>query len=62
MKLCNDKSRYNQPTIAFLENTDLHAMIMKDMEKGYSKRAVAKRNGIDFRRLRILMKYLGKED
>jgi len=60
MKLHNNKSRYNRPTILLLENTDLHANILEDMEKGYSKRMVASRNGLDYRRLMILLRFLGK--
>ena len=60
MILHNNKSRYNRPTILLLENTDLHASILTEMEKGYSKRVIASRNGIDYRRLMILLRYLGK--
>ena len=60
MKLHNNKSRYNRPTILLLENAELHSSILSDLEKGYSKREIASRNGIDYRRLMILLRFLGK--
>ena len=59
--LYNNASRYNQQTIDFLENTNLHHEIMADVERGYSRRAVARRNGINTRQLRLLLKYLEKD-
>ena len=59
MKLHNDSSRYNQQTSDFLENEDLHRQILEDVDRGYSRRAVARRNGINPRQLLILMKHLG---
>ena len=56
--LCNNASRLNQQTIDFLEKTELHEVIMADVRRGYSHRAVARRNGINTRQLRLLLKYL----
>ena len=60
--LYNNASRYNQQTIDFLENTHLHHEIMTDVKRGYSRRAVARRNGINTRQLRLLLKYLEKDE
>jgi hypothetical protein len=62
MKLCNDASRYNQQTIDFLENTAIHREILADVQRGYSSRSVARRNGINTRQLRILLRYLQKDE
>jgi len=62
MKLCNDASRYNQQTIDFLENTAIHREILADVKRGYSSRSVARRNGINTRQLRILLRYLQKDE
>ena len=59
MKLHNDASRYNQQVIDLLEDSELQQRILDDLEKGYSRRATAQRNGINPRKLRILMKHLG---
>jgi len=59
MKLHNDASRYNQQVIDLLEDPELQQQILDDLEKGYSRRATAARNGINPRKLRILMKHLG---
>jgi len=62
MKLCNDASRYNKQTIDFLENTAIHREILEDVQRGYSSRSVARRNGINTRQLRILLRYLQKDE
>ena len=62
MKLCNDASRYNQQTIDLLENTASHREILADVQRGYSSRSVARRNGINTRQLRILLRYLQKDE
>ena len=59
--LCNNASRYNQQTIDFLENIALHVRIMADVRRGYSHRAVVRRNGINARQLKLLLKYLEKD-
>ena len=59
--LCNNASRYNQQTIDFLENTQLHTEIMADVRRGYSHRAVVRRNGINAPQLKLLLKYLKKD-
>ena len=59
MKLHNDASRYNQQVIDLLEDPELQQQILRDLDKGYSRRATAQRNGINPRKLRILMKHLG---
>jgi len=59
MKLHNDASRYNQQVIDLLEDPELQQQILDALEKGYSRRATAARNGINPRKLRILMKHLG---
>ena len=45
MKLHNDASRYNQQVIDLLEDPELQQQILDDLEKGYSRRATAARNG-----------------
>ena len=60
--LCNNASRLNQQTIDFLEKTELHEVIMADVRRGYSYRAVARRNGINTRQLSVLLKYLEQND
>ena len=59
MKLHNDCIRYNQQMIDLFEDPELQKQILEDLEKGYSRRATAQRNGINPRKLRILMKHLG---
>jgi len=59
MKLHNDCIRYNQQMIDLLEDPELQQQILDDIDKGYSRRATAQRNGINPRKLRILLKHLG---
>ena len=59
MKLHNDCIRYNQQMIDLFEDPELQQQILEDLDKGYSRRATAERNGINTRKLRILMKHLG---
>ena len=59
MALHNDCIRYNQQMIDLFENLELQQQILDDLGKGYSRRATAERNGINPRKLRILMKHLG---
>jgi len=42
-----------------LEDPELQQQILDDIDKGYSRRATAQRNGINPRKLRILLKHLG---